>query len=145
MNKWAKIGIVVAVATAAILVIVLKQRSTNPSPGLRLEPPTATGLPRLVDMGAGTCIPCKLMAPILEELKQEYKDSLEVVFIDVNEDKAAVEKYKIKVIPVQIFFDPSGKELFRHEGFFSKEDILAKWTELGFHLEKGAPSERSPK
>jgi thioredoxin 1 len=99
-------------------------------------PPAGTGLPRLLDLGAGKCIPCKKMAPILEELKEEYAGSLEVVFIDVWQDHSAGEKYGIRSIPTQIFYDPSGKELFRHEGFFAKEDILAKWKELGVDVRK---------
>ena len=91
-------------------------------------------LPRLVDLGAKTCIPCKMMAPILEELRNEYKGKLQVEFIDVWENQSAGDQYKIRVIPTQIFFDPSGKELFRHVGFMSKEDILSKWQELGFSL-----------
>jgi thioredoxin 1 len=76
------------------------------------------------------------MAPILEELKKEYVGSLEVVFIDVWQDRSAGERYGIQLIPTQIFFDSSGKELFRHEGFFAKEDILAKWKELGVDIRK---------
>jgi len=96
----------------------------------------SAGLPRLLDLGAGKCIPCRMMAPILEELKAEYAGSLEVVFIDVWQNKGAGEKYGIQMIPCQIFYDASGKELFRHEGFFAKEDILAKWKELGIALQK---------
>ncbi len=140
MGKAGKIGIVVAVAIAAVLVVVLKQRPAKPAAGEKAKPQAAAGLPRLVDLGAGMCIPCKLMAPILEELKKEYEGRLEVVFIDVNEDKEATDKYKIDLIPTQIFFDPSGKELFRHTGFFSKEDILAKWKELGFDLGGSKPA-----
>lgn len=99
-------------------------------------PGAGTGLPRLVDIGAGKCIPCKKMAPILDELKQEYAGAMEVDFIDVWLDRSAGERYGIEMIPTQIFYDPSGKELFRHEGFFAKEDILAKWKELGIDLRK---------
>ncbi len=91
-------------------------------------------LPRLVDLGAGKCIPCKMMAPILEELKTERAGSLEVVFIDVWQNKEAAKEYGIRLIPTQIFFDAAGKERFRHEGFISKEDILRKWKELGVDL-----------
>jgi thioredoxin 1 len=91
-------------------------------------------LPKLVDLGATKCIPCKKMAPILEQLKKDYAGKLEVVFIDVWEKKDEAEKYKISLIPTQIFFDASGKERFRHEGFYSREDILAKWKELGVDL-----------
>lgn len=93
-----------------------------------------TNLPRLLDLGAGKCVPCKMMAPILEELKEEYKNQFEVVFIDVWENPAEAQKYGIKLIPTQIFFDHKGNERFRHEGFFSREDILAKWKALGVDL-----------
>jgi thioredoxin 1 len=98
------------------------------------EAPAAASLPRLLDLGAGRCIPCKMMAPILEELKSEYAGRLEVVFIDVWENRLEGEKYGIRAIPTQIFFAPDGTELFRHQGFYSKEAILAKWAELGFAL-----------
>jgi len=103
---------------------------------VRADSPTAkeNTLPKLVDLGAGKCIPCKMMAPILEELKKDYVGKLDVVFIDVWENSGAGDKYKIRVIPTQIFFAPDGKELFRHEGFFSREDILAKWKEFGVIL-----------
>jgi len=96
-------------------------------------------LPKLIDLGADKCIPCKMMAPVLKELKTEYAGRLEVEFIDVWKDPAPGRKYKIKLIPTQIFLNASGKELFRHEGFFGKEDILAKWKELGVDL-KGKAS-----
>ncbi len=140
------------VATVLVLLPLVPlagcQKAPGPSKqGVEQKGGTAipgTGLPRLVDLGAGKCIPCKMMAPILEELKKEYSGSLEVVFIDVWEDRAAGSKYGIENIPTQIFFDPSGKELFRHEGFFAKEDILAKWKELGIELPR-KPSEPMPK
>ena len=84
-----------------------------------------------------------MMAPILEELKSECKGKLEVIFIDVWKNPQEGPKYKIRVIPTQIFFDASGKELFRHEGFFSKEDILAKWKGFGVNLEKGTSDEKN--
>lgn len=95
-------------------------------------PGAAQALPKLIDLGAGKCIPCKMMAPILEDLKKTHADKFEVRFIDVWENKEEVLKYNIRVIPTQVFFAPGGKELFRHEGFFGKEDILTKWKELGF-------------
>lgn len=93
-------------------------------------------LPRLVDLGATKCIPCKMMAPILEQLGKEYKGKLKVEFIDVWENRSAGEKYKISSIPTQIFYDANGKEFYRHIGFFSKEDILAKFKEHKINLKK---------
>jgi thioredoxin 1 len=96
-------------------------------------------LPRLVDLGAGKCIPCKLMTPILADLKSNYVGKLDVEFIDVWEKPDEGTKYKIETIPTQIFYGPDGKELFRHEGFFPKKDILAKWKEFGIDLGKATP------
>ncbi|NCQ35256.1 thioredoxin family protein [bacterium] len=94
----------------------------------------STALPRLLDLGADKCVPCKMMAPILEELKETYAGSLQVEFIDVWKNPTAAQPYRIRVIPTQIFFSADGTELFRHEGFYSREDILAKWRELGVAL-----------
>jgi len=102
--------------------------------GFVLRAADAPALPRLVDLGAGKCIPCKQMKPVLAELTQEYAGQFEVVFIDVWENKAAGEPYGIRLIPTQIFFAADGKELARHEGFMAKKDILAKWKELGVAL-----------
>lgn len=94
--------------------------------------PVSVARPKLLDLGADKCIPCKEMAPILEEMKVAYADRFEVEFIDVWKNEGEAGKYGVQMIPTQIFFDPQGVELFRHVGFFSKEDILAKWEELGY-------------
>lgn len=94
----------------------------------------ASGLPRLVDLGADKCVPCKMMAPILDEMKETYAGQLTVDFIDVWKDPAPGREYGVKVIPTQIFLDERGNELFRHQGFMSREDILAKWREFGYEF-----------
>ena len=104
--------------------------------------PAKAKLPRLLDLGADKCIPCKKMAPILVKLKKEYAGTMEVEFIDVWKQPDKGKPYGIRLIPTQIFFAAEGKELFRHEGFFSEEDILAKWKELGVALQK--PESTSP-
>ena len=97
-------------------------------------------LPKLVDLGADKCIPCKAMAPILKDLKAEYAGRMDVEFIDVWKNPDPGKAYKIKMIPTQIFFDASGKELFRHVGFYGREDILGKWKELGVDLKAKVPA-----
>lgn len=104
------------------------------APGVSEPAGQAKAIPRLVDLGATKCIPCKMMAPILEDLKKTYAGRMDVQFIDVWENPDAGKKYGINVIPTQIFYDAAGKELFRHEGFFGKDDILAKWKEFGVDL-----------
>jgi thioredoxin 1 len=93
-------------------------------------------LPRLVDVGADKCIPCKMMAPILEELRNEYVGILKVEFVDVWKNPRAGDIYHVKMIPTQIFYDAGGKELYRHIGFMSKEDILKKLEELNLPVKK---------
>jgi thioredoxin 1 len=144
MNKTLKIVVVVGLILAVAAIILLKQRGKEAdssqglsTPAMAAMPP-ASGLPRLVDLGADKCVPCKMMAPILEELKEQYKGKLDVVFLDVWKNPNVSKEYGIKVIPTQIFYDATGKERFRHEGFISKEDILAKWKELGVDLSSGA-------
>jgi len=156
MNKTVKIVIVVALIAIVGIVMALKQSttsqraqqtpSTNSVAGkqeqnknveeAKTSSKQTLALPKLIDLGAGKCIPCKMMIPILDELEKEYAGRLKVEFIDVWENPDMAKKYKIRVIPTQIFFDASGKELFRHEGFFPKKDILSKWKELGMELDR---------
>jgi thioredoxin 1 len=138
MNKTAKLIIVIVLISAIAGVAMVKKtnKSTN-IPVTDVNKPIAAiqgNLPRLLDLGADKCIPCKMMAPLLEELKTAYNGKLQVDFIDVWKNPDEAPKYKISVIPTQIFYDVSGKELFRHEGFFPREDIIAKWKEFGVDL-----------
>ena len=89
------------------------------------------GTVTMIDIGARKCIPCKMMAPIREELEKEYKDRAAIVFIDVWQNPEEGRKYRIRSIPTQIFYDKEGKEVFRHEGFFDKASIVAKLEQLG--------------
>ena len=93
--------------------------------------PSAPGLPRLVDVGAGKCIPCKAMAPILAQLRSDFAGRMEVEFVDVWVNPDAGQPYGIRMIPTQIFYGVDGVELSRHEGFMSRDDILARWRSHG--------------
>jgi thioredoxin 1 len=140
MSKTLKIAVVAALVLAVAAIVAVKQRDKGRNAGQRVATPevaatpAAAGLPRLIDLGSVTCIPCKMMAPILEELKKEYAGRLSVEFYDVVQNPAVAKQYNMKLMPTQIFFDASGKERFRHEGFLGKDDILAKWKELGVSL-----------
>jgi len=94
--------------------------------------PAGQQLPKLVDVGADKCIPCIKMAPILEQLREEFAGKLEVTFVDAWKNREEAGSYGVQMIPTQIFYAPDGKELFRHTGFFSREEILGKWRELGY-------------
>ena len=146
MNQTWKIVIVVALIISVITVLQIKRNNSQQKTSVTadiaatVDEPVQSNklvggnLPRLVDLGSDQCIPCKEMAPILEELKSEYAGKFRVEFLDVRKEPVLGTAYNIQLIPTQIFFDASGKELFRHEGFYSKEDILAKWKELGLEM-----------
>jgi len=89
------------------------------------------GKPTLAEFGWRNCVPCKQMKPILEELAVEYIDKLNVVIVEVYEHKDLTNQYGIMTIPTQIFFDSSGKEITRHIGFWSKEEIIAQLKKMG--------------
>ena len=89
------------------------------------------GMVTLVDLGAKKCIPCKMMAPILEELTKEYQGKAAIVFIDVRQHTDQAEKYRLRAIPTQIFFDKQGNEVLRHVGFMDKKSIVQVLDKLG--------------
>jgi thioredoxin 1 len=155
MKTGIKIAIVAGLGVVVVGVLALKNQNKDrpvPVPDAQVDAMTAEAatpaavpetlaaraegpLPKLLDLGAGKCIPCKMMAPILEELKQEYAGRMDVEFVDVWENREAAKAFGIEAIPTQIFFDASGEERFRHTGFYGKEDILATWQELGVDLD----------
>lgn len=84
-----------------------------------------------IELGADKCIPCKAMQPIMKEIAEEYAGKIQVVFYDVWKDPRPARKYRIRLIPTQVFIDQNEKEIFRHVGFFSKEEILKMLKEKG--------------
>jgi len=85
----------------------------------------------LVDLGANACIPCKMMAPILTELEADYRGKAAIIFIDVWQNQDAGKRFKVSMIPTQIFFDRNGKEVYRHSGFMDKKTIMAQLAKMG--------------
>lgn len=116
----------------------VKEPTAKPTAGKPAKPEQVAvkpkALPKLIDLGAEKCVPCKLMVPVLEELRSEYKGKLQVVVIDTGKDPGAMKKYRVVGIPTQVFYDASGKEVARHMGFISKEDIVATFGEHGIKL-----------
>ncbi|MEO0107767.1 MAG: thioredoxin family protein [candidate division WOR-3 bacterium] len=89
-------------------------------------------LPKLWDFGAERCIPCKTMASILNPMMQEFAGRVEIRMIDVYSEQALASKYRIMIIPTQVFMDTLGRELWRHVGVLSRDSILLKFREFGF-------------
>jgi thioredoxin 1 len=145
-NKWRNLLIVVLLVAAVAAAVALKnQKPAQPAAHPPAEAHSAAdhaadaseqsvALPRLLELGSTSCIPCKMMEPILEELRKEYKGRLIVDFIDVWENREASSQYGVQAIPTQVFYDKDGKEIFRHEGFFPKDEILKAFREKGVEL-----------
>ena len=91
----------------------------------------ASTKPVVIDLGARACIPCKKMASILESLSIELRGRGTVLFIDIRENRDAAERFRIQMIPTQIFFNAQGKEVKRHIGFIDKGDILKELKAAG--------------
>ncbi|HMM37530.1 MAG TPA: thioredoxin family protein [Desulfovibrio sp.] len=91
----------------------------------------APGMVTMLDIGATECIPCKMMAPVIEELKKEYEGRAAVLFIDVWKHPDQGHRFGIRSIPTQIFYDAKGQEVGRHVGFLDKDSIKDAFAQLG--------------
>lgn len=100
---------------------------------------TSKPLPRMLDLGRGTCIPCKMMMPVLEELKTSLAGKLDVQYIDISKNPEAAQRWEVRMIPTQILIDEEGNELTRHTGFFPRADIIAEWKRIGYDFEAKTP------
>lgn len=78
---------------------------------------------KLLDYKAVWCGPCRVMEPVIEELKKELDGKVEVVEIDVDEKPEEASKYGVMSIPTYIVLK-DGKEVGRRIGVTSKEDLL---------------------
>ncbi len=126
MKKWT---MALTVCFLSIVLFLAPACSKDGQDNLPQVP--AEGMVTMLDLGAKKCIPCKMMAPILEKLKREYKGKAAIIFIDVWVHREEARKYGIRAIPTQIFFDKNGKEVFRHEGFMDKKSIVRVLGKLG--------------
>ena len=130
MKKTVKMTAAIGfIAILALVCFASISYSAEPASGVPEVP--AKGMVTMVDIGAKKCIPCKMMAPIMEELEKEYKGRAAIIFIDVWENPSEGKKFGIRSIPTQIFYDRDGKEIKRHEGFIDKKAIVAELEKLG--------------
>lgn len=137
-TKWTII-LALAVAATAVAFATVKADDAKAGPEAMQPRQTdsqtadapSTGRVTMIDLGADSCVPCKMMAPIIEELKREYAGRADIIFHDVWQDPAPAKQYGIRAIPTQIFFDREGREVHRHVGFLDKKTIVEILTRLG--------------
>lgn len=124
-----------SLALSVLLLCLLAVTGCAPDPaassGIPLEQALSSGKPTLAEFGRGTCIPCKAMKPVLEELSTEYRGKLNVIIVEIDAYMDQTRKHGIMAIPTQIFFDSTGREITRHIGFYAKEDIIAQLKNMG--------------
>jgi thioredoxin 1 len=118
---------------ALLFLTATSQALAAPSPLISGDPQEVPikGMVTMVDVGAKACIPCKMMIPVIESLSEEYEGRAAIVFIDVWKNPDETPKFGLRAIPTQIFYDKDGNEVMRHEGYFSKEEIIKVLTRLG--------------
>ncbi|MDP2991969.1 MAG: thioredoxin family protein [Deltaproteobacteria bacterium] len=112
-----------------VLVFFIGFLSITPS---QAEPTAKPKLPVLMEFGRGICIPCRQMKPILESLARESEGQLVVQVVEIDSKPELTRRYRIMVIPTQVFVDANGQEVYRHLGFYPKDDLVAKLKELKF-------------
>jgi thioredoxin 1 len=110
----------------------VKRETSAAKTEVSATPPKSGALPRLWDFGSDNCIPCKMMMPILDTLAREYAGKVDVRIINVYKEQALASQHRIQIIPTQVFIDPTGKELYRHVGFFPRDSILMRFKQFGF-------------
>jgi len=121
---FALIGCVLLLALAAGMPLAGAQR-------LDFSKVPVKGMVTMIDLGATQCIPCKMMAPIMEKMEKVYRGKAAIVFIDVWKNQGQARRFGIRLIPTQIFFDREGKEVYRHVGFMNEEAIVAQLQKMG--------------
>ena len=122
-------------AFLALALALVLCASALAAPGMLPAPKAAPavavpGMVTVVDLGSKTCIPCRMMIPVLDEVEREYKGRAAVVFVDVTKYESLALRLGIRVIPTQIFYDKKGKEVARHTGFMDKKALAAQLNKL---------------
>jgi len=136
MKKKVTTLVLAGLALAGLVGVFWPQFSDTSSEATLTKSPASDeipvkGVPTLLDLGADECMPCKMMAPVLEKVEKKYRGKAAVIFIDVWKDKAPAKRFGVRAIPTQIFFDSLGREVYRHEGFMGEEDIDKIFNTMG--------------
>jgi len=124
MNKTCRI--IMLLFCGGIILSLFPLQSMGEGPG------TPKAMPALYEFGAGYCFSCKEMAKIMAELTKSHSDQVEFRMVYVDKEKPLFDHYKIMLIPTQVFLDASGKEVDRHIGALTKDEVLKKLKELNF-------------
>jgi thioredoxin 1 len=85
----------------------------------------------VVEFGGPTCVPCKKMQPVLAELQQQFGTRAQIRNFYVTEHLKEARAFQIMSMPTQVIFNPAGKEVDRHIGFWEKGDFMTALAKAG--------------
>jgi thioredoxin 1 len=94
------------------------------------------GKPTVVEFGANACATCRDMKPVLEALRREHGARISVLDVDILKTRDYIARYRIQLMPTQVFFDAQGREIGRNMGRISGGEILAR---LGVESQERKP------
>ena len=121
--RFTVLAILLSLALIALTGCSKRQASSQADLDNLLENAKKDGKIVMLELGSVGCIPCENMKPVMERLRKNYGSKLEVIFVDVKEQRQIGTRYGVYMIPVQVFLDREGKEFYRHVGFFPYEEI----------------------
>jgi thioredoxin 1 len=111
---------ILAIILVSVLLFSCKETPITPDDNNKTD---STLKMTFVELGSETCVQCKNMRPVMDSIQKKYGNQILVKFIDVIKNSQEAEKYKIEVMPTQVFLDTNNKELHRHKGFYSEDSI----------------------
>ena len=112
------------VMTIVVLLLAFSAYSSAEDMDAVLNKAKAEGKIVMLELGSVGCIPCEQMKPVMQKLRDTYQGKLDVIFVDVKKDHETAHRFNVHIIPVQVFLDKTGKEIHRHMGFYSYEEIV---------------------
>ena len=130
-------GLVAAVLGLAVVAgsisYLLIERATVPAPEVQyvaeadeVQQALRLGKPAVVEFGGNTCASCREMQPVLDTLRREHGERISVLNVDILKTRGYILRYKIQLMPTQVFFDAQGREIGRNMGKVSAGEILAR-------------------
>jgi len=113
----------------SLILAVLLLGQTLPSLG---QGPPPGGRPTVLAFDRRLCPICHGVEMTLKEIQEQNPGQFEVRRLFIDEEAPTFRRYRVVIVPTQVFVDPAGQEVFRHEGAFPKEELLKKLRELKF-------------
>ena len=114
-----------------LAIVTLLPAGSEAAKRIDLKALQAKGVPVLLEFGRGWCIPCKYMKPILNDMAKAYQGKAIVTTVDMDANANLVRAFRIRLMPTQVFLTPNGKEFFRNEGVFEREQIVQVFSRMG--------------